>query len=803
MDSDYWRQVESLLQAALERHPTERAQIIAEIPDAAVRAEVESLLAAETQKEELDLKQAVGLAAQNFMTEKADLEGRLLGHFRLLRRIGAGGMSEVFLAEDLRLGRKVALKMLPPVFSSQEERVRRFQREARAASALNHPNILTILEIGEAGRQLFIATEYVEGESLSTLLDRGRLPLTQLLLVGEQISSALAAAHERGILHRDIKPGNIMIRPDGLVKVLDFGLARMDTHPDVATPEQATTLPGTVLGTPAYMSPEQVRGGPVDARSDIWSLGVVLYEMATGRATFRGGSTPDILVSVLDRQPSRPSAEAPGLPPELDSLILKLLEKNPDRRFASASLVTAELKALRERYPVEPRKSFGTRMWWISAALLVASGLAAWFVWARLAVRKELTLQPLTTTVAENRVTAAAIAPDGRQLVYAERNGPLIFRRLESADMRSVPAPASLLVADIAWSRNSPTLLVSGQSADGRWSLWAISSTDGRSTLVRENARSGVFSPDGTEIAFTTGDGSEIWLMNAAGSETRKLVAGGSDTFPVLFWSARGERLSYERRHLAPPPGNQLGRTFPEEAYRWSFETMDSRSGKLLLQEPNISMTSAAALADGRILYLHRDATQKEFAFNVWEVRTDPATGRFISRPRQLTHVPETDMISITCSDDGSNAGVVIQESHSAVYIGDLQQPGPHLSNVRILTLDAQPQYPHAWTADSSAVFFEKGVPSKEHPVTQWDVYVQELKERNPRPIATSPMSEIMPARSREGEWVLYSAYSEAAGRQPQKLMRVSVRGGPPAEVPTGGRTKSSVAPRCRRGAAC
>ncbi len=277
-----------------------------------------------------------------------------LGHYRLLSRLGAGGMGEIHLAEDSRLGRKVALKILPAEFVADADRVRRFEQEARAVSALNHPNILVIYEIGKERGVHFIATEFIEGQTLRQKLDEGKLKVCETLDIGAQIAEALQAAHATGIVHRDIKPENIMLRPDGYVKVLDFGLARVsekskpNSDPDAPTIEDIETNPGTVMGTAHYMSPEQARGLKVDARSDIFSFGIVLYEMLAGQKPFTGQTMSDVLAAILRAEPPPLS-----LPIELDRCIAKALRKDCNARYQTISELLNDLKRLRQRLEFE------------------------------------------------------------------------------------------------------------------------------------------------------------------------------------------------------------------------------------------------------------------------------------------------------------------------------------------------------------------------------------------------------------------------------------------------------------------
>jgi serine/threonine protein kinase/Flp pilus assembly protein TadD len=285
-------------------------------------------------------------------------DGTHLGRYEIGSKIGEGGMGEVYLAQDTKLGRKVALKILPADVAANEDRMRRFVQEAKAASALNHPNILTIHEIGAEAGTHFIATEYIDGETLRQVMKTGRMTITESLEIAVQVASALATAHEAGIVHRDIKPENIMIRRDHLAKVLDFGLAKLSSDTQAVGPEaetrvQVKTMAGMILGTVHYMSPEQARGTDTDTRSDIFSLGVVLYEMLTGRAPFAGETTADIISMLLQKEPQPLSTLAPDAPPELQHVVSKVLRKDRDERYQTAKDLLIDLRRLKQKLDVE------------------------------------------------------------------------------------------------------------------------------------------------------------------------------------------------------------------------------------------------------------------------------------------------------------------------------------------------------------------------------------------------------------------------------------------------------------------
>src|SRR2546427_1260860 len=301
--------IEEIFHAALDQDPDQTSAFLdtACEGDAALRREVEALLTSDQRAGRFIERSAVGLATKIIQNQQAhSLVGEKIGHYKISESIGSGGMGEVYLATDIVAGRKAALKLLPARFTGDTERLKRFQQEARAVVGLNHPNILTVYEIGEDHSIHYIASELIEGETLRERLTRGRMQLSEAVDVAIQVASALAAAHQAGIVHRDIKPENIMLRPDGYVKVLDFGIAKLAEQQVPATipTEEALLLVetnlGSILGTARYMSPEQACGAHVDQSTDIWSLGVVLYEMVTGHVPFTGDTSREVMSSILE-----------------------------------------------------------------------------------------------------------------------------------------------------------------------------------------------------------------------------------------------------------------------------------------------------------------------------------------------------------------------------------------------------------------------------------------------------------------------------------------------------------------------
>src|SRR2546426_9779378 len=299
-------------------------------------------------------RSSVGLATRVIQNQQADsLVGRTIGHYKISERIGTGGMGDVYLATDIVAGRKAALKLLPARFTGDAERLKRVQQEAHAVVGLNHPNILTVYEIGEDHSIHYIASELIEGETLREHLAHGPVQLSEAVDIAIQVASALAAAHETGIVHRDIKPENIMLRPDGYVKVLDFGIAKLAEQevPVTIPTDEALLLVetnlGSILGTVRYMSPEQARGAPVNKGTDIWSLGVVLYEMVTGHAPFAGDTPGETMSSILEKEPPPLTNYLAHAPAELQQIISKTLRKEREERYQSAHELLEALQSLR------------------------------------------------------------------------------------------------------------------------------------------------------------------------------------------------------------------------------------------------------------------------------------------------------------------------------------------------------------------------------------------------------------------------------------------------------------------------
>src|SRR5947208_13357490 len=392
--------IEEIFLAALDQEPDQVSAFLDTAcgSDAALRREVEALLASDRRADRFIERSSVSLAAKIIENGQADLlVGQTFGHYKISQLIGSGGMGEVYLATDITAGRKAALKLLPMRFTGDAERLKRFQQEAHAVVGLNHPNILTVYEIGEDHSIHYIASELIEGETLRQRLTRGRIQVSEAVDVAIQVASALAAAHQAGIVHRDIKPENIMLRPDGYVKVLDFGIAKLaeEELPAAMPRDEALLLVetnlGAVLGTVRYMSPEQACGEHVDQSTDIWSLGVVLYEMLTGHAPFTGDTPREVMSAILEKAPPPLTHYIARAPAELQQIISKTLRKERKERYHSAHELLHALKDLRRKLDAESERAAAPvwLRWARSPAALVlgltigALALALPFYWQR------------------------------------------------------------------------------------------------------------------------------------------------------------------------------------------------------------------------------------------------------------------------------------------------------------------------------------------------------------------------------------------------------------------------------------
>jgi eukaryotic-like serine/threonine-protein kinase len=724
----------------------------------------------------------------------ASLTGKKVPHYRVLEVLGGGGMGVVYKAEDLKLGRRVALKFLPEEIAGDAKALERFEREARAASTLDHPNICAIYEFGEHEGRPFIAMSLLEGKNLRDQIAARAAPFTtaELLNLAIQIGDGLAAAHEKGIIHRDIKPANIFITNRNEAKILDFGLAKLtDTgdrgnlrHEETQTPpsiDLSLSLTGVAMGTAPYMSPEQVRGEKLDARTDLFSFGLVLYEMATGKQAFGGDAAAVLHEAILSRTPVPARELNPELPPELERIIDKALEKDRNVRYQSAAEMRADLDRLKTATtrpgPIAYRGMKFIREhreWAIGAlALLVLLGvlsivLAPRFGPLRHREVSNTRLEPknapvrrqLTANAPGDPIFSEAISRDGKYLAYGDKAWKMYLLQIDSGELRQLPS--SDFIPD-DWFPDGTHLLVEGRGQHS--GLWKMSIADGASRKLSDDVAFLALSPDGSHIAYeNTSSVPEIWLMRADGEEPHRIAQFDAlDLLGELAWSPGGQRLAYIRRR-----GDF-------DKHEVVIETCDLQGGQRIpvlsepgLWTPNGGLSSLYWLPDGRILYRIRLPYSDS---NLWAVATDPGSGKTVGPPVLLTNLAPASG-NFVASADGKRFAYLSQRSIDAVYLGNLEL-GAKGFNPRRLTLDEWNNEIFDWTRDSKAVLLQSWRNGRVV------ILKQLIDQQTPEILMSGEESYRWPALSPSGDRLLYTAALTADRRDPSKhLMSMPVGGG-------------------------
>jgi serine/threonine protein kinase/WD40 repeat protein len=710
--------------------------------------------------------------------------GQALGQYRIEAKAGQGGMGIVYLAVDTRLQRKVAIKVLPSEAVADPERKKRFVREARAASALNHPNIVTIYEIESAivaGRPVdFIVMEYVEGKTLDQVTARKRLPVADALKYAIQVTDALGAAHAAGLIHRDVKPGNIMVTSKGTVKVLDFGLAKLVEPASDASAatrsidaeEEPRTEEGTIVGTVAYMSPEQAQGKPLDGRSDIFSFGSVLYELVTGRRPFQGENKMSTLSHILSHEPPPLSEATEGVPPELERIVARCLRKDAGRRFQHVEDLRIALQELKEesesgRLAAPPSLPFRRRRHLPVivagfAALAVAGGVGAWWVTRARPARASITLVRLTSDSGLSFMPA--LSPDGKLLAYA-----------------------------------------SDRAGDGNMDIWIKQVAGGEPIRLTRHPAVDVepaFSPDGTRIAFRSErDGRGIYVVSALGGDERLVARQGHGP----RWSPDGQWISYGINtpatnliYAVPSTGGPAKQLRPEFATArppvWSpdghIAFLGSRDGKsfewwaapfdngeaipigavdafrrvklatTVLYPFGIGSAGWPAAWWHRRNYILFSARSGDNA-NVWGLPVSLRTRKVAGDPEQLTFGSGTELSPAVAADSASSQSLVFANVNSNADVWSLPMDhalGKAAGEPQRLTRDTALDLTPSPSPDGQRVVFISRRSGRD------EVWLRDSSSGSERKVTTSSAGlNVVPILARDGSKVAYTTNDPAS----------------------------------------
>ncbi|MGZ4815335.1 MAG: protein kinase domain-containing protein [Terriglobales bacterium] len=690
--------------------------------------------------------------------------GTILGQYEIRGPLGAGGMGEVYRAYDTRLQREVAIKILPESVSSSPERLRRFEQEARAAAALNHPNILAVYQFGSEDGVAYLVSELLEGETIRQRLRRGPVPLRKTIEYGVQIARGLSAPHEKGIVHRDLKPDNLFLTRDGRVKILDFGLAKQSQMSESVSHHSAlthVTEPGIVVGTVAYMSPEQVRGRPADPRSDIFSLGSVLYELITGRQAFQKETSPEIMTAILNDDPTPIAQLAPSTPPGLQRVVQRCMEKDPAQRFQSASDLAFALESLSDSaatplsgaYPVHKEQTRRPYALGAIAAVIALAAIAGVYLW----------MQPAPAPRVGNYVQ---MTHDGAPKSLIGTDGSRLFLNLVAPDYVGLaemsvsggdPRKTSVLPANtmfpVALSPDGANLLViDGRGIPPKGPLWSVPVLGGSPRRLGDiEAQDAAWSRDGNKLAYTSGR--DMFIAHADGTTARKIVS--MENLGLVFgpvFSPDGNHLRFYAQQSIDTPGTL-----------WEVST-DGKNLHELTPGWNADECCGRWTSDGKYFVFRANG-------QIWALPRTRGFAHSEPKPIQLTSSP-LPLTSSIPGNDGKKLFVTAQTNRGELMRWKSGEFAPFLGGISAefsaFTKDGQ------WVA---YVSYPQG--------TLWRSKVDGSEKLQ---LSYPPNYAMLPRWSPDGKKIVYYEVSENG---PVKMYEVSAEGGTPrAVMPDDARTQ-------------
>ena len=720
MTPERWQQICDLMNRAMKLAPDERVSFLDSQckNDLSLRQDVDSLFSAGKAMPSSFLETPVGAQATATVPLGLLAAGARLGPYVIQGLLGSGGMGEVYRARDTRLDRTVAIKVLPTALSTDVARRQRFEREARAISALQHPNICTLYDVGQQDGTEYLVMEFLEGETLATRLRRGALPFELVLRYAIEITDALDAAHRRGIVHRDLKPANIFLTAHGESKVLDFGLAKLeDTQADsdkatlTAASAEVLTTPGTAMGTVAYMSPEQARAEELDHRTDIFSFGAVLYEMATGKMTFAAKASALVFKAILDGTPETPSAVIRSLPQQFDQIVEKALEKDRDLRYQSAADLRADLQRMRRNSESNrvaaravPHRSNRLLFWAVAAIVVLLLGFY-------LTRQKKASVGSNSQTLEINRVThsgnviVSAISPDGRYIAYASSKGDrdiLMVRQVKTGSEIEVVPPDTSIYSGLSFSPDGSYLYLNRTQPENSDynDLFRVPALGGTPVRLLHDIDSGVaFSPDGGKLAFVRGvlEKNEFQLVVAGedGSAEKVLlhaptILASNHQGPNLFnpaWSPDGRSIVFTTYE-------------PHGGFRSALRSIslaDNSVRELYSSYDDLGQPSWLPDASGLIVPISERSRQMRG--QLWYIPFPRGEARRITNDFN-----DYKLDSINLSGDGNSLVDIVRTTTSDVWIA----PSSDLANAQPITSDGSSGEAFSWTPDGKILFSEQ-----------------------------------------------------------------------------------------------